>query len=208
MGSLAESTASCPETMSWEEAAWEAWCLESEAGKDECCRRVWPVLFRYAKSFGVTPEEAEDVVQDLVLSVLINGFPEWVSSGRHVAAYLFTAVRNRALNVVQRNRNHESIDGSQASDGDDVGKAWTQPIDQSPQPEHLADQSEASDVLDLLLEDLPVDERTVIKLRVFERLTFQKIADLLERPLGTVNAQYRRAIEKLGEGLRRRRFGE
>ncbi|MCJ7580837.1 MAG: sigma-70 family RNA polymerase sigma factor, partial [Candidatus Aminicenantes bacterium] len=47
------------------------------------------------------------------------------------------------------------------------------------------------------LEALPLDQKTVFILRVFENLSYKAIADLLDIPQGTVMSQLSRAREKL-----------
>ena len=45
--------------------------------------------------------------------------------------------------------------------------------------------------------DLSDDERETIVQHLYADLTFQEIADLRERPIGTIASWYRRGIEKL-----------
>jgi RNA polymerase sigma-70 factor (ECF subfamily) len=52
-----------------------------------------------------------------------------------------------------------------------------------------------------LVEALDERSRETIELRLHAGLTFREIADLLNEPLPTVAARYRRALERLGERL-------
>ena len=69
MGPLAERPKSFHDA-SWREAVWSAWQRDDRKDMNEACRLVWPVLFRSAKSQGLSDHEAEVIVQDVLLSVL------------------------------------------------------------------------------------------------------------------------------------------
>jgi RNA polymerase sigma-70 factor (ECF subfamily) len=57
--------------------------------------------------------------------------------------------------------------------------------------------------LDAAIRDLPIDQREVIHLHVFEGRTFQEIADLTGESMNTIASRYRYALEKLRQVLRR-----
>ena len=50
--------------------------------------------------------------------------------------------------------------------------------------------------------ELPLEQGEVVVLRVYEEMSYAEIADALERPLGTVKSQMRRAVTKLRGSLR------
>ena len=187
------------------EAAWTAWL---EKNKNEFCRLVWPHLFRYAKSLGLTVKEAEDVVQDVLLAVCHKGFPEWVKDAHLMTKYLFSSVRNRAQNVIMRRRNHLSIEGSQASGDDDSARTRIELADHRLRPDQQYDLSEMRDDLNVLMMQLLLpEEQEVLFLRFVDDLKLQEIASMLGHPLGTVSSRIQRALHKLKEELSRRGFG-
>ena len=51
------------------------------------------------------------------------------------------------------------------------------------------------------LETLPIDQRTVVRLRIYEDKTFSQIAEELGIPLGTVVTRMRAALHKLNREL-------
>jgi len=73
----------------------------------------------------------------------------------------------------------------------------------TPGPEELLDQKRARETLDVLLDGLPLDLRTVIVLVEGEGLKAQEAADLLGIPEGTVSSRLRRAREALAESVER-----
>jgi RNA polymerase sigma-70 factor (ECF subfamily) len=72
-----------------------------------------------------------------------------------------------------------------------------------PTPDELLDQKRAREILDALLEDMPMDLRTVLVLVEGEGLTGTEAAALLAIPEGTVNSRLRRAREALEQSVLR-----
>jgi RNA polymerase sigma-70 factor (ECF subfamily) len=60
----------------------------------------------------------------------------------------------------------------------------------------VADHSERL-AIEAALRDLPVDQREVIVLKVYEGMTFKEIAELTDVPSDTVASRYRYALSKL-----------
>ena len=184
---------------SWRESDWSTWQRCDEEGKNEFCRRVWPVLFRYASSFGLAEYEAEEIVQDVLILVCIKGLSEWVKDSDKLAACLFRAIRNRALNVKMRKRNHKSLEGSQGKGDDDSASDWSHPVDPQQRLDQQLARSEMRDELDRLIAKLSGNERVVLILKIHMEWGFQRIADVLDLPYGTVRGWYLRALDKLRE---------
>ncbi len=58
---------------------------------------------------------------------------------------------------------------------------------------HAEDQARAARALAALSDE----ERDVVTMKVYANLTFERIAEALGEPLGTVTSRYHRALEKL-----------
>jgi RNA polymerase sigma-70 factor (ECF subfamily) len=68
-----------------------------------------------------------------------------------------------------------------------------------PGPEELSDQRRARETLNRLLEEMPLELRSVFILFELEGLTSPEIAELVSVPLGTVASRLRRARERFRE---------
>ncbi len=77
--------------------------------------------------------------------------------------------------------------------------------DPSPAADELLDQKRAREILDTLLEEMPIELRTVLVLVEGEGLTGNEVAKLLALPEGTVNSRLRRAREALAQSVARLR---
>lgn len=142
--------------------------------------------YRYAFSLTHDGALAEDLVQDACVSVLSAGGP--LDRG-----YFFTVVRNRFIDGYRRNKKfpHFSIERT-TSDGDALPEIGP--------PEDLdweAPDVLANGALARALEQLRPDDREVIYLTAVEGYTAQEIAELTERPRGTILSIMFRAKRKL-----------
>ena len=137
--------------------------------------------FRYALSLGPAPGEADDLVQEAWLRL-------HRARGRvRDKALLFRAIRNLFIDHYRRARLvvFEPLDGAaEIADG-----------------ALLLDDRVTLDDLRGPLESLRPEEREALFLNVVEGYTAQEIADLCERPRGTVLSLIHRAKRKLREAL-------
>lgn len=139
-------------------------------------RFIWRLLRR----LGVPPDNVSDAVQQVFLIAA-----ERVDDIREASerAFLFgTAVRlsQTSRRRLAREVSHEEPD-----------------LDASPLPgpEELSDQKRARELLDRVLEEMPLDVRTVFVLFELEGLTSPEIAQMVDVPLGTVASRLRRGRE-------------
>ena len=149
--------------------------------------RCGPSLLRYVSSFGLRAEEAEDVVQDVFLSLFRH-----LRLGRsrtHLRGWLFRVAHNLAL------KQRTSLQKRQANRSwDDV--ALSQHADPAPDPEsRLADNQRRRRLISVL-HALPERDRRCIVLRA-EGLRYREIADALGISLGSVAKSLTRAITRL-----------
>ncbi len=137
--------------------------------------------FRYALSLRPAPGEADDLVQEAWLRL-------HRARGRvRDQALLFRAIRNLFIDHYRRERLvvFEPLDSvAETADG-------------AP----LLDDRVTLDDLKAPLESLRSEEREALFLNVVEGYTAQEIADLTERPRGTVLSLIHRAKRKLREAL-------
>ncbi len=130
-----------------------------------------PVLFHHLLSKGCPPDLAEDVVQEVFLSVMSAG-----AEPRHVRAYLFSAARRVLARWRQRMlpaTELPEIFVEEAQTGDD------------PEAIHAA------------LARLPVEQREVVLLRVWHDMSYREIGEVLDISPDTAASRWRYGIDKL-----------
>lgn len=139
-------------------------------------RLVWRLLRRLR----VPAEAADDATQQVFLISAERLADIKVDSER---AFLFgTALR--VASSIRRRRDREPA----TDKGDCAPSQW-------PGPEELSDQKRARDLLDAILDDMPLELRTVFILFEIEGLTSPEIVELSGLALGTVASRLRRARE-------------
>jgi RNA polymerase sigma-70 factor (ECF subfamily) len=110
---------------------------------------------------------------------------------REQRAFLLRLVHNAAIDLMRRRdtrqRNYEQL----ALDS-------TAPFAPADDPDEMAFRN----ALSAALGELPADQRTVLHLKLWEGLTFEAIAGLLDIPANTAASRYRYGLDKLRERLR------
>jgi RNA polymerase sigma-70 factor (ECF subfamily) len=142
---------------------------------------------------------AEETLQDLFLNLWQR--PHTYDSQRGAfAGWILRVARNRAIDVLRKQRERRFADFSAGADGSPLDPtAWL--VDPEPDP---SDQAVSSDlgarVRDALI-TLSPEQRETLELAYFGGLSHREIADHLKRPLGTVKTQIRTGMQRLAQVL-------
>jgi len=140
---------------------------------------VWRVLRR----LGVPADVAEDATQEVFIIADKKTREIWPEQER---SYLFAI----ALRVAAAKRRAEKRRPDQLEP-----HAWAAVIDTSPGPDVILDERRAREVMDRILESIPLEQRAVFILFELEDMSTQEVADALGIPSGTVASRLRRARE-------------
>ncbi len=148
-------------------------------------------LWRFLRRLGVSASDAEDAAQKC-LCVVAQRIGD-IAPGKE-KPFLFGV----ALHVAKAVRREQ-----RKATGDDAGLAELPAM--GPDAAEQLDARRARVLLDVLLESMPLDLRTVFVLYELEELTMAEIARTLDLPPGTVASRLRRAREAFEELSRRLR---
>jgi RNA polymerase sigma-70 factor, ECF subfamily len=144
-------------------------------------------LLRYALSFGISAHDAEEVAQEVFLSLFRH--LQLRRSRQNLRGWLFRVAHNLALK--QRCANHRS-QAVAASD-------WTiaeRQLDPSPDPEEQLSFTQKRNRLLAVLHALPEEDQCCLRLRA-EGLRYREIAALLGISLGAVSMSLTRSLARL-----------
>ncbi len=132
-------------------------------------------MYRYALMLLGRHAAAEDAVHQVFISILGQ-------SGRidNEAHYLRRAIRNECYSAMRRNNKTVT---------------WDDPILELVAPGEV--EPEERMALETAIAALPPEQREVIHLHVFEGMTFEETALVLDQPMNTVASRYRYALAKL-----------
>ncbi|NUN05126.1 MAG: sigma-70 family RNA polymerase sigma factor [Bdellovibrio sp.] len=141
-------------------------------------RSVLRLSLRFVKDMGA----AEDVTQDAFIKAYekLNSFEGRAS----FKSWLFQIAVNTARNKIRESkRDTVDIDDVQLAVGAEAEKTLVH--------------SAVANILNTEVEKLPFKQKTALVLRVYEDLSFNEIADIMECPYDTAKANYRHALLKL-----------
>jgi RNA polymerase sigma-70 factor, ECF subfamily len=142
-----------------------------------------PRLKGYFMRLGVSPDIAEDLAQDALLSVWRKA--EMFDPSRASAStWIFTIARNLRVDLQRRAR-----DPRRLTDGTDSIP--------EPMPSDIVLSAEREDRVRAALANLSSDQVDVIRLSFFEERPQSEIAKVLDIPLGTVKSRVRLAMSRL-----------
>ncbi len=144
-------------------------------------------IFRFALHMSGAIETAEEIVQEVFLSILSSpkGF---VESNGSLQGYLIGAARNLIRNRLNSNRRFQEADGDPASS--------IELTDELTKQEHLRD-------LRTAILSLPANYREVVVLCDLEGLDYATVAERLGCPVGTVRSRLHRARSILSAKLQK-----
>lgn len=136
-------------------------------------------LFQYALSLLNHSQDAEEAVQNVFMKLARN--PQLLKGVRNPRAYLYTAIRHESGDL-RKNRGRELPLEEYGGEGFFSRNS------------HLGEE-------EILLQEgvmkLPLEQREVLFLRVYQELSFKEIAQLLGISINTAASRYRYAIRSL-----------
>jgi RNA polymerase sigma-70 factor (ECF subfamily) len=138
-------------------------------------------VWRSLRRLGVPSEAVDDAAQE-VFWIMARKL-DAVASGSE-RAYLFATALRVSSDIRRRRARQRVVHDSELVEA---------VADLAADPDALIDQKRARDLLDVVLDKLPLDLRTVLVLTEGEELTMAEIASLLGVPPGTIASRLRRA---------------
>jgi len=146
-------------------------------------------LIRYAARVTHDVELARDVVQDTFLRLCQA---ERASVDGHLAPWLYRVCRNRALDVMKKERRMEPMDSAVAE---------TRPSP-DPDPRHSAERDETQARVRDEIDHLPEKQQEVFRLKFQEQLSYKEISEVTGYPVNNVRYLLHRSLNTMRERLR------
>lgn len=156
-------------------------------------RAHYATVWRLLRRIGVRPAQLDDAVQEVF----------WVAARRLddivpgcEASFLYGVALRVASGELRRERSAPPL-----ADLDALARL----VDEAPSPEEQLEQRRARQLLEWVLERMPLELRVVFVLFELEGLEVRDIAALHEIPLGTASSRLRRAREEFSAVAKRAR---
>ena len=172
---------------------------------DALLLRYSPALYRVAFRKLGNVEDAEDAVQDALLSAFRN--MHQFRGDAQFSTWLGSIVLNAARMRLRRRINHTLVSlDEQSKAGVPI---WSERLeDSAPDAEETLRETQTHENLERVVESLPVRLRVAFRLRMFEGLTTSEAATALRVPEGTLKARFFRARMQVTAHMRALEFPE
>jgi RNA polymerase sigma-70 factor (ECF subfamily) len=145
-------------------------------------------LYQFAGKFVNDTQIAEDIVQNVFTQLWRER--ENRNIERNLKAYLYKMVYNHALNYIKREKRTISINET------DMLSA-----DSNDSPEELLDRKELQLKVQQAIEKLPQKCGQIYRMKRYDHLRYNEIAEILGVSINTVKTQMKRALQSLLEQL-------
>jgi len=141
---------------------------------EECLQKHYSGLYRTAYRYVRNEQDALDIVQESAYKAMKHC--HCLREPNYAVTWLYQIVRNEAVSFLRKNKQLcvplWELDGEQ-------------------------EQRYADLDLERAIEQLNIGEKTVVRMRFFEGLSFQQIADVLHENINTIKSRLYRALQKL-----------
>lgn len=163
----------------------------TEADFDKIYKKYYPKLVRFANTYLLSISDSENIVQDIFLQMWeTHGH---IPYGSNIDAYLFTAVKNRCIDLLRSIKKKKTSHLSDVEQKELDLKLYSL--------EMFDEQSFTLDELEKAITDaiasLPEGCRRIFLLSRMERLTYKEIAEQLDVSINTIEGQMSVALRKL-----------
>ena len=159
-------------------------------------------IFRFCRRSLHTKEDAEDAVQDALLSAFKH-LHQFKATAK-MTTWLTTIVTNSALTQLRKRSRHPHVSLNEQSNEELDHSLSDKLADARPSPEDECASSESHGFLMQFLSELSPSLQQAIQLRYMDGLTIREAARLLEVPVPTMKARLWRAraqVKQMMDGL-------
>jgi RNA polymerase sigma-70 factor (ECF subfamily) len=146
-------------------------------------------LFAFLLNLTRDEDDTHDVLQEVFTKLARR--PELLSAARDERAFLIRLAHNAAIDLMRRR-------GARHRQREQFAAEPLSPFAPADDPDEQAFRAQLAEAL----AELPPDQRAVVHLRLWEGLTFDQIAGVLEVPPNTAASRYRYGLDKLRARLR------
>lgn len=156
-------------------------------------------LYRTALRLTHDPRDAEDLVQDSILSAY-RAFDQFVP-GTQCKAWLFKILTNTFINKYRRRVLERQVAQSMERSGE-TGVMSAGGVRAARDAEETLQFTLMSDAIQRALGELPEEFRLPVVLCDVEEMSYREIADIMDCPVGTVMSRLHRGRQRLQSALR------
>jgi RNA polymerase sigma-70 factor (ECF subfamily) len=173
------------------------WKKGNKKAYETLVRHYMTDAYLVAYGFVGNSEDARDLSQDAFIKAYQAR--ERFDSERPFYPWLYRIIKNHCLNFIKRGRRGQSLYYEDSPDRERFAS-------NSPTPLESLEKNERHAALRVAVDELSDDHREIIVLKNFRDLSYQRIAEVLEIPIGTVMSRLyyaRKTLKDIIERLER-----
>jgi len=163
---------------------------------DQLYERYHMRIYNFIKKQVRDQQSTEDVTQEVFLRLfksLASFDPE-----RKLSSYLYKIAVNEIRRFYQKAATQQAFSLNEpVLDGEDARERAELLASEGEGPEGEVSERMTRKSLRVLIDRLPPEQKMVVLLKVYNELTFEEIAQVMDRPLSTVLSRMRYALQKL-----------
>lgn len=163
---------------------------------DDVLREYSTSVYSFCARLIGNEEDARDLAQEIFIKIWKN--IEKYDEKRSLKAWVFTIARNTCYDWLRKKKSllFSQMNSALMDGGDSVNFEDTI-SDDTPLQDELFIQKENVGTVEKALSILPQDQLEVVVLHYSDNLSFEEIAQVLNKSINTVKSQNRRALEKM-----------
>lgn len=146
-------------------------------------------MFAFLLNFTRNESDTRDLLQEIFIKLAKQ--PDLLRGARNERSYLIRLAHNAAIDLIRRRGAREKCHEEFADRPETLFAVTDHP-----------DEAAFRGQLSRALAELPPEQRAVVHLKLWEKLTFEQIAAALDIPPNTAASRYRYGLDKLRERLR------
>jgi RNA polymerase sigma factor (sigma-70 family) len=159
------------------------------------------VLYQYAVRLTGHPHDAEDLVQELLVSLYHKKID--LHSLKHAKTWLLKSLYHQFIDFTRKQKRNPSVPGFE-----DDTEILNQQVDAAHTPAEAMEQTRLGERLEKALNELPPEQKALVILHDVEGHTLVEIAEIMDTPLGTLKSRLHRTRKNLRIILQREPFHE
>ena len=159
---------------------------------EKLVRRYESRVFNQGLRLMGNPSDAMDLLQEVFLGVYRN--LHRFRGDAKFSSWLFRIAHNKAIDLSRRKR---LLAGTPPNAEGEAGPLESLPADRQQEPEISLMHSELNQRIVEILSQLPLAQRLVVELKVFQSMTFEEIADMQDISENTAKTRFYAALKKL-----------
>jgi RNA polymerase sigma factor (sigma-70 family) len=153
-------------------------------------RKLYMVAFRFLKQ----QEEAEDAVQEVFIK-LWNKLDE-LDRYNSLEAFAVTTIKNYCIDIIRKEKSIVHEDHN----------SHINLSNNEPSPFEALENTETSQMLNRIIEELPETYKQIITLKEIDGLTYEKVAAITNQNINTLRVNLSRARKMIRDEFKKRRY--